>query len=715
MALPDGRVVTVETDDPQAAAAAAHAFQTANPMRNVTPAGPPRRYTAENFRTGRSPTGGRDIPVPEPLIPLAMKAQDIAGGIGDFTQQIVRSLGIGDEIDAGANAGRQALHNALTGDARQSPAQAATEAAQETNAQQADYARQHPNLNTLATVAGVPATAGTPVATGPISAIKAGLTAAGIDAPFALARQEGDLQERLPGAAQEVATTGLFGAGLTALGNRLAPLILPRAASRAGQFERAGVRPTMAAINGGTSAGVTKMIGENFVGGAGVRARLQGSLDDTATSARNLAEQYGQHESPENVGEAVQGAIRNFARGGEIPPNVRVNPAAIPSRDLGFGTKANALYDHVFERIGADEAAHIAGQTGATVTTDATQAAIRQIQGRVTAPAVGELVQSPLVGRIGQALEADHGALRFQDLRQLRTWVREARADPQLRMNTSEADLARLEGALTQDIYSSAREIGGDYAEGMLRRADRFYGAGMRRINDVLRPFTNASPRGAYDRIISLAREGGRQNSRALNSALNSLPTDLRRQVAATVIDNLGRVSAGHPEALQQGAFSVDRFVTEYARLSPEGRQALFGGAGREALRDSLDNLAQVAGYQKGVEAMANRSRSGVNVQNVGTGMGLLNPGTSVPTMATLGGMMLTGEALTNPAFVRWLTSASRSAASVGGIRRQLSMLSRLAARDPALSPIYSDLAGRANERFQNRQDTRQRTLEPAQ
>ena len=46
----------------------------------------------------------------------------------------------------------------------------------------------------------------------------------------------------------------------------------------------------------------------------------------------------------------------------------------------------------------------------------------------------------------------------------------------------------------------------------------------------------------------------------------------------------------------------------------------MFGGAGREELRGALDNLAQVAGYQKGVEAMANRSRSGVNVQNVGTG-----------------------------------------------------------------------------------------------
>jgi hypothetical protein len=270
---------------------------------------------------------------------------------------------------------------------------------------------------------------------------------------------------------------------------------------------------------------------------------------------------------------------------------------------------------------------------------------------------------------------------------------------------------------LTEDIYAAATEIGGEAAAAQLRRVDQFYRAGQNRIATALEPFENmdgsGGGRAAYDRILSLARVGGSQNSRALQSLRNSLRPDEWREVAATIIDDMGHVANSNPQALEAGAFSVDRFVTNYARLSDDGRRILFGGRGTENLFGELDNLARVAGYQKGVEAMANRSRSGINVQNVGFGAALLNPSSAPSALAGLAGMAITGEMLTNPGFVRWLTSASRSGASVGGARQHLAALARLASRDPALMPLYTDLAQRLGVSPENPQAQPQPRREP--
>ncbi len=686
--LANGQVITVETDNPQEAARAAHRFQQQQSQRQ-TPA-----YRAAYAREGQvhsSDPGQRGPRVP------------VVSDFNDFMEQIPANIGVSDEMAALAGYSSQALQNLghrVRGEPIRVPAATAAQAAADyENDRAARYRREHPNRDMAATVLSIPYMGGRPAqGVGRIGALRAGAAAGAVDAPFALARQEGSLQERLPGAAREVATTAALSAGLTGVVNRLIPGQLPRTTARADQFEAAGVRPTLAAINGGAGAGATKMIGENFVAGAGVRARLQDSLNDTSAAARRIAGEYGQHGQPEQVGETVQAGVRRFA--GRAPPPSGAHPAAIPTRDWSFGSKASALYDHVFDRIAADEAAHVAGQTGATATTDATQAALGNILNRVQAPNVAEIVNDPLIGRIQSALQADQGAIRFQDLRALRTWVREARRTPGLRQTIDDASLARLEGALTEDIYTSAIELGGESAAHELRRVDQFYRAGQQRIQRALEPFTNGGGAQAYRRVIDLAREGGRQNSQQLMQLKRSLRPDEWRQVAATVIDELGRPTAGNPAALEHGAFSVQQFVTNYAKLSQEGRQALFGargggGAAADNLARELDNLAQVAGYQKGVEAMVNSSRSGVNAQNFGSLVGLANPGTMAPTAGVLGGMALTGEMLTNPAFVRWLVSAQRGGATVGGLRRQLAALGTVAARDPALAPFYSELSRR--------------------
>lgn len=521
----------------------------------------------------------------------------------------------------------------------------------------------------------------------PLQAAGAG---AAFSAPGALGRNpEQPLQQRLPNALTEIAGNAGLAAGAQGIANGLPSLIRrpSQGNQRAADFEAAGVRPTMAAVNGGTSAGVTKLIGENFLAGAGVRGRLQASIDDTAAAAGRLAAEAGDVAPREVVGEGIQAGVRNFAQNRNMPnPRPGVEPRSVPVAEWSFPAKASALYDDVFERLAGDEAAMVGQVDGPLLSLTATERTLQSIRNRVSGPASREIMASPMIERMAQALaeDAGSGALRFQDLRQWRTWVREAQRNEGLRQGIDNAALQRLEGALTEDIYASAMLIGGRAADD-LRVVDRWYRRNTQMINNALEPFNKGGGVQAYRRMIDLASQGGRQNSRQLEQALRVLPRDTRRSMSATLIDELGNPSFGSPNVMEAGAFSVDRFVSNYARLSPEGRRALFGD-----LTEQLDTLARVAGYQKGVEAMTNRSRSGVNVQNVSTGAGLLNPSTTVPTAALLGAGVITGEMLTNPAFVRWLTSAPRNG-DRAGMRRHLAEISRLAARDPALGAVAAE------------------------
>src|SRR5690606_15158376 len=131
-------------------------------------------------------------------------------------------------------------------------------------------------------------------------------------------------------------------------------------------------------------------------------------------------------------------------------------------------------------------------------------------------------------------------------------------------------------------------------------------------------------------------------------------------------LNELGAPAAG----VAGEQFSVARFVTNYRKLSESGREALFGSLGGGGLRATslkadLDNLAAVLERMKAVEKGANVSKSGVSMQNFGTGVALLNPVTMGPTFATLGAMTGAGELLTNPAFVRWLARPPKTAAQM--------------------------------------------------
>lgn len=514
-------------------------------------------------------------------------------------------------------------------------------------------------------------------------------------------------------------------------------------AAKVQAFDKAGVRPTMAAMGDG-SARVAKGIAENPLAGIRTRSALQGSLADTSAAVDRTANAYGSPAARGAAGEAVQQGVQDFNarftdRAGALydkafaPINEAHAAAAAKARqdyslakvqtadeaqnaqaalNLDYRNRtAQALHAQTQAEIDARRAADLKSAKGgqqataepvpkgyvypadtvqpspqpakqAVIAPSTTTATLDRINSRGDSPALRNLFSTPQVQTLTAAMK-NPASLSFQDLRDARTWVRNAQRDDTLRQGVSQGDLQQLETSLTQDINSNAEAIAGPKAARALQQADQFYRLGSQRIQGSLQAFVgkggNASGESAYDLIQRAASDRGGADTARLTALKASLKPSEWGDVAASTIQRMAQGKGGD--------FSVNSFVTNADTLSPQGKDLLFG---RGELRSELDNLVKVAKMQKGVEQAANHSNTAASAQGLGTVAGLANPHTTIPTLGALGGMAVTGEILTNPAAVRWLARVGKAqAVSPAATSSAVGRLGSAAGSNSTLVPLY--------------------------
>lgn len=513
------------------------------------------------------------------------------------------------------------------------------------------------------------------------------------------------LHKGLMGLGAEVGIAGRAAGASSAA--RAAAVPKPNALTEAVRaFDRAGVNPSLAAVKGEGGASVAKAVAENPVAGVRARAALNRSIAQTGEAADRIAQGYGAPRGAQIAGENVKSGVRDFARSDSNPTS--------------FKGRSQTLYDRAF--AGLDEA--MAGKTeppqtqpvfgtgmlsgtqmgtlkagGSSIRAPETTRVLNEIGSGVQSKPIADLVSDPTLKRAASALEQGQAQkdMSFSDLRRLRTWVRDAQKNDELRQSIGSANLQRLESSLTSDIYTNAEKLASPALAHQLRRADQFYRTGSERIERALKPFDSAgSGESAFNRVIQAAGSGSTADAQKLLSLKRSLSPEEWNDVAATAVKNLGKPSKGAANAIEGDGFSINNFVSNYAALSPRGRDILFGsigGGGSKAtgLRSELDNLARVAQMQKNVERAANGSKSAVSAQTVGTAVGLLTPHTALPTAGILSGLAVTGEMMTNPNVVRWLArigTAERAASSPQAVRVVVKQLQSAARRNAVLVPI---------------------------
>ncbi len=358
-----------------------------------------------------------------------------------------------------------------------------------------------------------------------------------------------------------------------------------------------------------------------------------------------------------------------------------------------FNETQNAAYKKAFDLIGED----------APVALDAVRALRESLESKLrTAP-------SSLQKSLGQAistlknLERDAvesvvpDTIPFGALREIRTAIGKDLDEPLLSGATGSqnAALRQVYGALTEDM-SAVAKLAGPEARKALAVADRYTRAWMNTAGVTLNKIGKFdTDEQAYTYAMSRLGDGGTN----LQRLRNQFEPEEWDTVAASVLEKMGLAKAGAQDATGE-VFSVNTFMTNWSKMSPEAKNALFGGKRYAEMREGLDTLVDVASSLKGVEKLANTSNTGrvlityLTLTGAGTGLAEMGAGQGTGAISAflVGGLGSRGAAklITSPAFIKWLTTP---VTNPNGIGAHFGRLTAIASKDPALKePIEAFL-----------------------
>lgn len=255
------------------------------------------------------------------------------------------------------------------------------------------------------------------------------------------------------------------------------------------------------------------------------------------------------------------------------------------------------------------------------------QTPLRATQGEVAkimAERQSQRISDPgrAVSFVSEAIKDPKG-LTYEGIKGLRTRIGEMLDDPRLMpAETSQKELQRIYGALSQDL-KSAVAAGGQRATKAFERANTLAKLTAQRRENLQRIVGANSDEAVLDRIVGAASSRGRADIRLLSQARKAIGKQGWDEIAGTTLTRLGRDAEGN--------FSAQRFITDYGKLSPEGKALLFGSTGRREVQQALDDLVKVSSKFRDLQKFANPSGTG----QAGFG-GVIGFGAAIDPITTL-------------------------------------------------------------------------------
>ena len=257
-------------------------------------------------------------------------------------------------------------------------------------------------------------------------------------------------------------------------------------------------------------------------------------------------------------------------------------------------------------------------------------------------------------------LSAGNGQIPYEALKSIRSRIGEQMTDYSMQPETSTRELRRLYASLSRDMETAAQAQGPE-AVRAARRANNYTRAAADRMEQVQRVIDK---QGGPERVYNAVLEGTRDGGTTLRAVMQSLPKDGQRAVTAAVIKRMGMATPGAQDAAGD-VFSASTFLTNWNRVSPEAKRALFDRYGPQYSRD-MDRIARVADNIKtGSRVLANPSGTANRAAALTYGASLV-ASMFDPTLLSTGGLVGSGVAanitarwLTNPKVVRRLAQAT--------------------------------------------------------
>ena len=428
---------------------------------------------------------------------------------------------------------------------------------------------------------------------------------------------------------------------------------------------------------------------ENLLAGgptsAGVMERFaERQADDIGSGIQALAERVSRNPSAERAGRAIERGVETFGQ------NINATKRALYWQADRFIPETTAVpLSNTWQTID-----RLTTPTqGATATTAA-----------LINPRIAQLRQT-----LAQDLAAGGGTIPYEALKRIRTDIGETITDFSLSLDTPTRELRQLYAALSRDMEAAAQAMGPD-AVRAAKRANTFTRTAADRLEQIQRV---VDKNGGPEKVFTAAMSGTRDGGTTLRAVMQSLPKEGQKALTAAVIKRMGLANPGGQDAAGD-VFSAATFLTNWNKVSPEAKRALFDRYGPEFSRD-MDRVARVAqNIKDGSKVFANPSGTANRGAAIGYWVSLLGAlATGNPQVAgglAAGGTVANAAArfMTTPWAVRWL--ANSTALPVGSVVSQAQALRQIAERnnDQEMVEIASVLEEQARNQQGNGNSSQQ-------
>lgn len=412
-------------------------------------------------------------------------------------------------------------------------------------------------------------------------------------------------------------------------------------------FETAGTQPSLGQATGGRWQQALEAGASKVPGGAGVMERFsQRQAAQMDEAIQRISTALAPNSSATDAGEAIVRGVDTF--------------------------KANikATQKQLYAKLDA----HIAPDTPISVSNaeGSLKALTADIPGAET---LSGMFKNNRIQGISQALQADldnavvTGTLPYRAVKELRSAVGREMADGGLVPDVPRAQWSKLYGALSDDLGEAANGAGPQAARAW-EVANRYTRAQMEKLERLSGIVSKDAPEKIFQATISGTSEGATVARRVINA----LPMAERREVAAAVLQRLGRATPGQQNAIGD-AFSSETFLTNLSRMSPIARHTLFGRTNIPEIEQQVASLATVAAARRnGSKVFSNPSGTAPALAQmaIASGMGggfahLAATGNPVPFIAALAppvGSWMAAKGSTSPAISRF--AAEKSSFQIG-------------------------------------------------
>jgi len=485
-----------------------------------------------------------------------------------------------------------------------------------------------------------------------------------------------------------------------------------------GQFAAGLATGSVPAIGAAAASGARGLVR----GGAQGQAKMQGNLADAAASGTNLtagqaggnpliqylegtlSKLWGGHpitkaaqEQTANIGSHVDRIVDNLSGGNEVSPMSAgagivkgVGDARTPGTAFGNMRAAEkAAYAKVDTLVPPQTPIDVSGTLGTLGGHAAPIPGAAQITS-LTSPKL-----TTLNDEVNAAVTANGSStLPYEAATALKTKLGNsidwgfAPADP-----VTNGALKQVHTALKGDIDNGAAVVS-PQAHQAVTDARQLYAANQE-TRDALNPIINAA--GGPEKVYSSAINGTKEGATKITQVMSAINPAQQNLVRATVMDKLGRASAA-----QDAPFNANTFLTNWTKLDPNAKDALFGASGTTgSLRANLDSLTKTIGNIKSGTKLPNPSGSG---EAVGHGAGVIalweglthamqgDPHTLIATAGGVAANNLLSRALTNPRTVQWLAQSTK--VPVSALPNAVNQLAKLGQSDPDARDLAAYLSG---------------------